>query len=67
MCSLLTPDAFETVSSLKCLLNAHYRTFKIGCTARIKVVASADGNYLEVKLLDDVHNHPVSEVSATDR
>ncbi|KAL1429485.1 hypothetical protein MTO96_016117 [Rhipicephalus appendiculatus] len=37
------------------------RTFKIGCTARIKVVASADGNFLEVKLLDDVHNHPVSE------
>lgn len=37
------------------------RTFKIGCTARIKVVASADGNFLEVKLLDDVHNHPISE------
>lgn len=37
------------------------RTFKIGCTSRIKVVASADGQYLEVKLLDDEHNHPVSE------
>lgn len=37
------------------------RTFKIGCTARIKVVASADGDYLEVKLLDNAHNHPISE------
>lgn len=37
------------------------RTFKIGCTARIKVVASADGDFLEVKLLDNAHNHPVSE------
>lgn len=37
------------------------KTFKLGCTARIKVSTTADGRFLEIRALDDEHNHPVSE------
>ncbi|CAN8005095.1 unnamed protein product [Ixodes hexagonus] len=41
------------------------RTFKTDCTAMIKVVASKDGEHLVVSVMDDQHQHPVSEASTS--
>uniref|UniRef100_A0A131XS24 Putative mumet1 n=1 Tax=Ixodes ricinus TaxID=34613 RepID=A0A131XS24_IXORI len=37
------------------------RTYRIGCTAMIRAVASKDGKHLVITVMDNEHQHPVSE------
>ena len=44
-------------------MHCHFRTLKRECHAGIKIGLSGDCQHLEIKKIDHIHNHEVSEVS----